>query len=372
MLNIKFEVVQTFVEDDFKCAFKDVLSKIKHVDGLLKMSVFVECLSDNDYQSKIDWINYSIHEKFGKELPAVSLVAQKPLMGSVFIELIYLVEDAELSYKNHLDYTYALVKQNDRKSIYLSGMKADPSENINSQGNTIFSVLDEILKKEGMKPESIIRQWNYIPKIIDFDDDFQHYQQFNDSRSLFYQKSRWANGYPAATGIGTQCGPLVIDVIAMQGHDDEFAIKNPRQIDAHVYSEQVLLGEDDLCLKQKSTPKFERAKLIVDQDTSVVFVSGTAAIIGEESLSINDAAKQTILTFENIERLVDHENLDGYKMFEASKIDAMRVYIKNEEDFKMIQNICEERYPSISFIYLLSDVCRDELLVEIEAFVYCM
>ncbi len=371
MLNIKFEVVQTFVENDFNRAFKDVLSKIKHVDGLLKMSVFVECFSENDYQSKMDWIDDSIHEKFGNELPTVSLVAQKPLEGSIFIELIYLVEDAVLSYENHLDYTYALVKQNDRKSIYLSGMKVDSSENINSQGNAIFSVLDEILKKEGMKPESIIRQWNYIPKIVDFDGDFQHYQQFNDSRSLFYQKSRWANGYPAATGIGTEFGPLVIDVIAMQGHDDEFAIKNPRQIDAHVYSEQVLLGEDDLYLKQKSTPKFERAKLIVDQDTSVVFVSGTAAIIGEESLSINDAAKQTILTFENIESLVDHENLNGYKMFEASKIDAMRVYIKNEENFKTIKNICEERYPSIPFIYLLSDVCRDELLVEIEAFGYC-
>lgn len=372
MLNIKIELVHTFVADGFKCAFKDVLSKIKHVDGLLKMSVFVECFSDDDYQSKMDWMNCLIHETYRKELPAVSYVAQKPLKGSICVELIYLVEDAKLSYENHLGFTYAVVKQNNRKSLYLSGMKADTSETISSQGNAIFSVVDEILKKEGMKPESIIRQWNYIPKITEFDKEFQHYQQFNDSRTLFYQKARWANGYPAATGIGTQYGPLVIDMIAMQGHDDEFAIKNPRQIDAHVYSEQVLLGGDDLCLKQKSTPKFERAKLIVDQDTSVVFVSGTAAIIGEESLSIDDAAKQTILTFENIESLVDQENLDGYKMFSASRIDTMRVYIKNEMDFENIQKICEERYPSVSFIYLLSDVCRDELLVEIEAFVYCM
>ena len=372
MLNIKFEVVHTIIKDDFKCAFKDVLSKIKHVDGLLKMSVFVECFSDDDYQSKMDLINYLIHEKYGKEIPTVSFVAQKPLKGSICIESIYLVEDADLSYESHLGFTYALVKQENRKSLYLSGMKAATSETISSQGNKIFLEIDEILKKEGMKPESIIRQWNYIPKITEFDKEFQHYQQFNDSRTLFYQKTKWANGYPAATGIGTQYGPLVIDLIAVQGHDDEFAIKNPRQIDAHVYSEQVLLGENDLYLKQKSTPKFERAKLIVDQDTSVVFVSGTAAIIGEESLSIDDAAKQTILTFENIESLVDQENLDGYKMFEASRIDAMRVYIKNEKDFEKIHNICEERYPSASFIYLLSDVCRDELLVEIEAFVYCM
>ncbi len=159
-----------------------------------------------------------------------------------------------------------------------------------------------------MAIESIIRQWNYIPEITDYDNEFQNYQQFNDSRTLFYQKARWANGYPAATGIGTHCGPLVIDLIAMQGHDDEFAIKNPLQTDAHVYSEKVLLGENDLCLKYKSTPKFERAKLIVDQESSVVFVSGTAAILGEESLTCDDVAMQTKLTLENIERLVDHEN----------------------------------------------------------------
>lgn len=372
MLNVKFELVDTLVADDFRSELKDVLSKIKHVDGLLKMSVFTEFISDDDYGFKTELMNRLIHEKYGEEFPSVSYVAQKPLKGNICVELIYLMEDAEISYEKHQDFAYSVVQQDTRKSLYLSGMKSDISGTINSQGNEIFSEVDAILKKEGMKPESIIRQWNYIPGITQFDNEFQHYQQFNDSRTLFYQKARWANGYPAATGIGTQYGPLVIDMIAMQGHDDEFAIKNPRQIDAHVYSEDVLLGEDDLCLKQKSTPKFERAKLIVDQDISVVFVSGTAAIIGEESLSVDDAAKQTILTFENIESLVEPDNLDGYKMFSAARIDTMRVYIKNETDFENIQKICEKRYPSASFIYLYSDVCRDELLVEIEAFVYCM
>lgn len=372
MLNVKYKIIHSQINETFTCSFRDVLSQIDNVDGLLKMTVFIGCLSDEDYQFNVDCMNRMLHEKYGEGFPDICYVAQKPLKGSVCAELIYLTEDAQISHENYCGYKYVKVEQNNRKLLYLSGLSVNESGNIRAQGNTIFSKVDAILKKEGMQTESIVRQWNYIPQITAFNKEFQNYQQFNDSRSLFYEKSRWANGYPAATGIGTQYGPLVIDIIAMQGQDDEFAIKNPCQIDAHVYSDQVLLGEKDLYLKQKSTPKFERAKLIVDQDDSVIFVSGTAAIIGEDSLLGTDAIKQSILTLENIERLIEKDNLDGYKMFSATRIDSMRVYIKNEVDFEKVKQVCEERYPSLSFIYLLSDICRDELLVEIEAFVYCI
>jgi enamine deaminase RidA (YjgF/YER057c/UK114 family) len=372
MLNVRFEFVHSFLKGDFKAAFMDVLSQIKQPDRLIKVSVFFESLSDEDYDSKIGWMNGQIGKKFGKHFPSLCYVAQKPLCGELVLELLYQDEDVEIQYRNYHGFTYALVGQDNSKALYISGLSGNSSDTVGLQGNSIFSRLEEILKQENMAPESIIRQWNYIPNIVDFDNEFQHYQQFNDARTLFYQKASWVNGYPAATGIGTQNGPLVIDLIAMQGHDGEYAIKNPKQIDAHVYSEQVLLGENDLLLKQKSTPKFERAKLITEQEYCVVFVSGTAAIRGEESLSGDDVARQTKLTLENIESLVQQENLSCYKQFSTFRFDAMRVYIKNENDFEMVRNICEQRYPSVPFIYLLSDICRNELLVEIEAFVRCV
>ena len=371
MLDVRYEFVRSSLFNDFKSAFFEVITKIERVHNLVKMNLFFESGSDEEYDSAVNWMNQQFKVIFSHPIPTVSYIAQKPLQGTIAMELLYLEEEVQVEYVNHKDFTYSVATRNNRKALFLSGLRGESSELIGIQANSIFQNIEEILVREEMKTQSIVRQWNYIPEITGFDHEFQRYQQFNDSRTLFYQKADWVKGYPAATGIGTQNGPLVIDLIAIQGHDDEFAIINPRQINAHVYSDQVLIGENDLCLEQKSTPKFERAKLIVDQEAAVVFVSGTAAILGEESLSYDDVAKQTHLTLDHIDYLLTSENLSCCGRFLNARFDMMRVYIKSEDDYEAVQKICEERYPTVPFIYLLSDVCRDELLVEIEAFVRC-
>ena len=131
---------------------------------------------------------------------------------------------------------------------------------------------------------SIIRQWNYIERITAFDGQDQHYQAFNNARSDFYSKTEWTNGYPAATGIGANLGGILIDVdAAVFTTPDAFAtpIDNKLQVAAHAYSEQVL----EVARQKKTTPKFERAKSMTFQDRKLIYISGTAAIRGEESLT---------------------------------------------------------------------------------------
>ena len=116
-----------------------------------------------------------------------------------------------------------------------------------------FRLLGYVLRREGFPVISIIRQWNYIERITAFDGPDQHYQAFNNARSDFYSKTEWANGYPAATGIGANLGGILIDVdAAVFTTPDAFAtpIDNKLQVAAHAYSEQVL----EVARQKKTTP----------------------------------------------------------------------------------------------------------------------
>jgi enamine deaminase RidA (YjgF/YER057c/UK114 family) len=97
------------------------------------------------------------------------------------------------------------------------------------------------------------------------------------------------------------------------------------------------------------------------------FVSGTAAIRGEESMDASSARLQTVKTIENIEYLVSKENLVrfGCKPYEL-KYAKLLVYIKHKEDYDEVRRVVEEKFPQLPVIYTIADVCRSELLVEIE------
>jgi len=43
-----------------------------------------------------------------------------------------------------------------------------------------------------------------------------------------------------------------------------------------------------------------------------------------------------------------------------------RVYIKRQEDYRGVRAVCEDRLGELPTVYAVADVCRPELLVEIE------
>jgi enamine deaminase RidA (YjgF/YER057c/UK114 family) len=160
---------------------------------------------------------------------------------------------------------------------------------------------------------------------------------------------------------------IVVGCIAFKRADGEgvYPIDNPLQVAAHIYSKRVLI--DDAADAVKSTPKSERAKLIETERGAICFVSGTAAIRGEESVDASSAKMQTVRTIENIEYLVSKENLErfGSKPYDLKCV-YLQVYIKHEEDYADVRKVVEEHYPQVAVVYSLADVCRSELLVEIE------
>lgn len=146
-------------------------------------------------------------------------------------------------------------------------------------------------------------------------------------------------------------------------------LDNPNQVKAYEYGQEVLVGQP-VSTGLKNSPKFERAVLILHGDEPTLFISGTASIIGQVTLGKGDVEKQTRITIENIKKLADPlavTEMDERKRPCNIYFRNIRVYVKNREDFSKVRDICQSHFGEVPAVFLLSDVCRDDLLMEIEA-----
>jgi enamine deaminase RidA (YjgF/YER057c/UK114 family) len=105
-------------------------------------------------------------------------------------------------------------------------------------------------------------------------------------------------------------------------------------------------------------------------DYVTTWISGTASIVNSESVHRGDVARQTEQTIDNIEDLISRENFERHGMEGAGArlhdLAKVRVYLKRAEDYERCRAICERRFGPLPIIYAQADVCRPELLVEIE------
>jgi enamine deaminase RidA (YjgF/YER057c/UK114 family) len=314
------------------------------------------------YHQMFNRFKTSLKDFLGRDIP-ITLVPQPLLPSEGLSAEIYTLNTTEaIQFKEG----YGLILNEDSSLIFIEGIaSSDFSDGVFKQSKEVFEKINAILTHHGFTTDDIVRQWNYIGNITHHRDGRQNYQEFNDARSEYYQNGSWPNGYPAATGIGASCNGIIVGCIAYKSANGIHPINNPLQIAAHEYSKKVLV--DDNANAIKSTPKFERAKLIEIDGQACCFVSGTAAIRGEQSMDASSARSQAIQTIENIEHLVSKENLERYgcKPYDLHFVN-LRVYIKNAEDYEEIRSVVEEKYPDTPTVYTIADVCRPELLVEIE------
>lgn len=344
--------------DTFEGMCHELLQQIVEKKNILKITIFNAPADSEEYISNQRLFKKCVRKTFGADAPLTAYVAQPCLTAKMAAEVTYLPEDSNIWHERHEG--YALLHGDGFCELVTEGITpSSPTASIKEQSADIFAQLDKILTKNSFSISDIYRQWNYIEQITLMSDGRQNYQEFNDARSRFYNNAEWANGYPAATGIGSSCGGVMIEVCAVKGTKSiNHAIDNPLQISAHSYSQRVLTGKSDE--QQRTTPKFERARIV----GNTVYISGTAAIKGEESLSLDNAAEQTAETMQIIKQLVAPENIPV--AVKESKYTLLRVYIKNGEDAPQVIKFMEENYPDTPKHYLQADVCRPELLVEIE------
>jgi enamine deaminase RidA (YjgF/YER057c/UK114 family) len=357
-------------------------SEFQHI---LKQTVFLNASSHDDFYKKKEQLISTFNDFYKIDFPPTAVVGQPPEEKKILSIELLLMENGEkgieILRKNLGNSRYTVVNGPDFKKVYASGLTATkPDGNILQQSKSAFEQMKNILDSENMNFSHVVRQWNYIEKItgdaIVEDGLKQNYQVFNDIRGIYYDTSEFTHGYPAATGIGMNYGGVVLEFIAVEstGTIAVMPIQNPFQVDAHQYSNSVLVGEPIKDISQKSPPKFERAKLLSkkESNTYLIYISGTAAIRGEETVGENDVERQTKVTIENISNLVSPGNLERYGARVGSEPHPpsyFRVYVKNESDLPKVKKICAPFFKEAPGEYLISDICRDDLLVEIEAVV---
>ncbi len=307
----------------------------------------------------------------------LNVLAQTPVDGSFIKAEVWSVN----KYQNKTKYkcidglTYAVVKSVEGKFLFLSGAESSSVQGIQKETQIAFEKIRKILYAEDFTFAHIIRQWNYVHNIIKKEKKgnelIQNYQEFNDIRSFFYSNNNFTSGYPAATGIGISFGTTSIDCIAFKPSMDVkvHALKNKIQADAHKYSKRLLVGK----LKQehlKTTPKFERAKVIRKQGETICFISGTAAILGEDSVNKESVVFQADTTINIIKTLISKANFEynNLELKSSNQLQMVKIYIAKKEHIKKIVDICNKKFPNITALLVLADICRDDLLMEIEAY----
>lgn len=204
------------------------------------------------------------------------------------------------------------------------------------------------------------RTWNYLPRIHDAECGLERYRQFNIGRhQAFVAFDRPVASSPVACALGVQHGPLSIAFMA--GRQPSRQIENPRQVSAFAYPAEY----------GPRSPTFTRAATVNNGDNEVLFISGTASIVGHATLHHGDVVAQTKETVANLAVLIDQANL-GHPASPYTLQDLIyRVYVRHAHDYPLVRATLEQLVgDAIEAAYLQADVCRTDLLVEIEALAF--
>ena len=362
-------------EEEWEQCRKQIPGALHEGNRLVKLNIFVD---QTDYSSFLrirNSIDESLKESFCDQCPAFNITVhppEKPWKITVEAGFVSTFSSTVVSKIWH-SIPYIVRVTDTEKEVWAGGLGAGLfPDDTRKAATAAFDQMRAILYAEKISFDHIVRQWNFIGNILEVKNGIQNYQIFNEVRSESYHKYRNVHSYPAATGVGMKYGGVNLDFYAVKAERNLkiIAIDNPDQIRPYGYSQQVLKGKPVGSRTLNQPPQFERAVFIADSLSSTLFVSGTASIIGQDTIGIEDIGRQTVVTIENISKLTDSKrlgHLTGKTDTNAGKLILLRVYIKKQEDFAKVKEICNEFHPCVPVIYIEADICRDNLLVEMEA-----
>jgi len=368
-------VVNGSIEEEWEQCRDQIVNDLSSGIRPLKLNIFI---NQPDYPSYVQikkFISGSVIETFGDNCPAFNVSIHPPEKpAKLAVEALFSEgSHAGITTKYYDSLPYVVIESDSSKEVWGAGLGNDQyMDDTREASVAAFEMVTEILCRENLSLNDVVRQWNYIGDIVGMKEGFQNYQVFNEVRSEYYNKYRTVAGFPAATGVGMKYGGVFLDFCALKA-DETVKLKsvsNPSQVNAYEYGQHVLKGMTNAGTAVRHPPQFERGLLLINKTCNTLFVSGTASIIGQETIGKGDVNEQTFVTIENIRKVADRERirkLTGKEDIGPGKISLLRVYIKKQEDFKSVKSICNEHFPVSPVIFIEADICRDDLLTEIEA-----
>lgn len=244
------------------------------------------------------------------------------------------------------------------QNLYDNRMDKEQTANREQQACRMFERAQKILKDNSASYHNVVRTWIYLAEILDW------YSEFNKVRNTMYhqfgfipdQAGKFENEkiyLPASTGIlGTN--PFNTSSVM-----DLFAV--------------IPEGETGVKISQTSGTKqrspfnygsaFSRAMNIHEPDNTTILLSGTASIDRDgKTVFTGDIRSQIIKTFEIVEALIREEGAS------LNDICTATVFLKKPEDFEIyLKTVDELGLNDIPAVSIVADVCRPDLLFEIDA-----
>jgi enamine deaminase RidA (YjgF/YER057c/UK114 family) len=341
--------------------------------SIVMQSIFLKNIEDQPACRRI------VEGFYQKELPATAYIPQPPCDGSLLAIEAWGVgsTDGEVQIERSGD-GVVVVRHDGLCWAHLADVRPETAAHpVYDRSLRAFHSAGERLGGAGLKFDDVIRTWLYLGNITGPDGETQRYCELNRARTEFYQDQEFGSGlvrprsngrvFPASTGIGTGGDEVAIGCIALRTSRPDVALvplENPRQTSSCDYGHSYGIA----------SPKFSRAMAVVAGETVTTFISGTASITASETQHIESVQRQTEQTLDNIEALIAAENFDRHGLpglgATLGDLAFARVYLRRQEGYAAAKAICQARLGRLPVIYVVADICRPELLVEIEGIAF--
>lgn len=204
----------------------------------------------------------------------------------------------------------------------------------------------------------LLRIWNYFGDIDAIQQGERRYHRFctGRHRALVEFKPDFERALPAASVIGTRDSGITVYFLATR--EPGTAVENPRQLSAYRYPAQY----------SPQSPSFSRAMLKAWPHGTHLYVSGTASIVGHSTVHDGDVRGQLQEILRNLQSLLAEASRREYAEFPGvADASTLKVYVRRPDDFPLIEDTLTQALGHrIPVLYLQGDLCRSDLLVEIE------
>ena len=235
----------------------------------------------------------------------------------------------------------------------------DSAAGLNDTTERAYDQLLRLLRQSGFP--HLWRIWNYFPRINGEEHGLERYRLFCMGRhqALAERLPGFPGSLPAGTAVGTHCGPLQIYFLA--GAHPGTHLGNPRQVNAYDYPK----------IYGPRSPSFARATLCRSEGATQLFISGTASVVGHQSQHDGLADLQALETVTNLRALIDRAQCMTPSFEGETRLRSFfKVYVRNPNHLETVRRVLDAPFlVSGHLLFLQGDLCRKELLVEIEGLV---
>lgn len=192
----------------------------------------------------------------------------------------------------------------------------------------------------------VARLWAFLPRPTDRDGaGIERYMAFNAGRCAAYEERHGGvTRIPASTCVGHAGDALVLHALSLR--ENPAPVENPRQRPAWRYSERF----------GPVPPTFVRAATA----GGLLLASGTASVVGEDSMHAGDIASQCAETERNLESLAAAGGAVGPWR-------CPQIYVRDEAHLDAVAAWAARCFPGEPLRLLRAPLCRADLLVEVEA-----